>query len=494
MNPVGSYTESVSARSTKSSAAPSDASGTTPVSEVGADGERSREFADFLEPVPSQPASTGTVGEPAAPVVTKPVEGWTLKSLASLMSLLDQPPPADPALAQVADEMPDDAASVDQPDETILAVATVAVDPLAMPVALPPPPLQNSPQTSTTEAASLVAEPTGDAAPKGRALETTAAPPQPAVQSAAHSATQTTAQSMLQPRRAVADTSGGRAAAASTSVDAPLGADRRETDTPAPLDRTTVAAQREPANKDARPQPELPSDGESPSKTDGVSAPRTDAPSSLKSASSAEASEHEDAFKTANVKSVSQETHMMLPSHRTEPARQIGAAVVAEVAQTASAQPAEATRPSDPLVKVLDLHLEPRELGAVHVRLHLSHGAMTLSVKVETEELASRLQRDSDILTKMLQSSGITLDGLVVQSLGVERSTFSGNDPSMGQKNQDAQSNQANANSSGTDEGRGRGDESGEGGRRQGDGTERSEPASPAPSRTVARAAGAIYI
>lgn len=504
MNMVGSFSDSVSMRSAKSSLASGEAAGSGgTMSEVSGDGERARGFDEFLEPAPgdAQPVPTP---EQAAPVAAKPSDAWQIKSIASLIPFIGEPL-AGADIEAAADFAVDDAATNDDTGDngdTAVENSDATIDALAVPVT-PPPPTQPQPQKADAEISSgseqpqtAVAGPSANPQQVAGASETatarTQASAQQAGQASAQSGGQPATQASQQRRAKPADAGEDRTTDSASPDSAAAKPAAVKTDGPEPQVRSAGVSQRETASSFAGQQSTLTGEGEGKAAVPKGTSSQA-APGLMSSAAATEASEQEDAFKSANVKSVSQEAHFMLPSHRTEPARQIGAAVVAEVAQTAAGQPADAARPKDPIVKVLDLHLEPRELGSVHLRMQLSHGAMTLAVKVETEELASRLQRDSDILTKMLQSSGIALDNLVVQSVGVDRTSFSGNDPSMSQKNQDASANQANANSSGANEGRARGDETGQGQRREGEPADRFEPVA-ASNRAQARAPGTIYI
>ena len=150
------------------------------------------------------------------------------------------------------------------------------------------------------------------------------------------------------------------------------------------------------------------------------------------------APDEETASGSVKLDVVRHETHFV-PLVGTHPVRQIGEVVVTgamAVAKTIHTNPAPV---ESPVVKVLELRLEPRDLGTVHIRMSLSNGAITLSLKVEGQDMAGRVHRERDVLSNMLQASGLTLDGLVVQAIDGDKAIVARDAPTSGHSAQDGQ-------------------------------------------------------
>lgn len=96
------------------------------------------------------------------------------------------------------------------------------------------------------------------------------------------------------------------------------------------------------------------------------------------------------------------------------PAQQIADRIIGEAA---SAQE-PASRPAVPLeqtamkptLKVLQIQLQPAELGNVSVRIELKDRGLTLHVAADRPETADLIRADQDGLSKLLRSAGYTVD------------------------------------------------------------------------------------
>lgn len=122
------------------------------------------------------------------------------------------------------------------------------------------------------------------------------------------------------------------------------------------------------------------------------------------------------------------ETHLA-PVTQTWPAQQIADQVAAALAApdagqsestTAStpAQPATASAP----VKVLQIQLQPVELGTVTVRMSLKNDVISVEIVAQHHETAMLVDKNRDVLAHVLKSAGYGLDTLAVQVAPVDRS------------------------------------------------------------------------
>jgi flagellar hook-length control protein FliK len=155
--------------------------------------------------------------------------------------------------------------------------------------------------------------------------------------------------------------------------------------------------------------------------TDPLAAPAETTPSGDRSSRDGE---REDtartlaALKDAKVSVVHQETHFA-PALPQSPAFQIANRIIHDV-ETADpafmAQPAALPKDASagPL-KVLELQLDPPELGALMIRLSLKDNALHMQIEASHHETARLIERDREALTGMLRSAGYGIDGLSVQ-------------------------------------------------------------------------------
>jgi flagellar hook-length control protein FliK len=144
-----------------------------------------------------------------------------------------------------------------------------------------------------------------------------------------------------------------------------------------------------------------------------------------------------------------QETHLT-PTMPHSPAMQIAHRITGEIygasateVTTASAQQnaSQDAQRSGSTVKVLQLRLDPPELGMLSVRMSLKQGVLALQVEATRPETASLIERDRDALIGLLRTAGYSVDGLTVQmtpsaSNSALGSNYGGNLATTGQQQQ----------------------------------------------------------
>jgi hypothetical protein len=125
----------------------------------------------------------------------------------------------------------------------------------------------------------------------------------------------------------------------------------------------------------------------------------------------------EQALSEAKVDVVRSETHLPPPA-AISIVSQIGASIGAEVRRIVAARPfTAATEVASPLIKSLELHLEPRDLGPVIVRMSISDASLRISLKVRGNALASQIEASRNELARALMDTGCNLEELIVQSV-----------------------------------------------------------------------------
>jgi flagellar hook-length control protein FliK len=114
------------------------------------------------------------------------------------------------------------------------------------------------------------------------------------------------------------------------------------------------------------------------------------------------------------------------------PAQQVATAVVDALpaagpppAQPA-ATPVAAVPPAVSVPKILQIRLEPAELGSVAVELRLAGGTLELHVEAARGETARLLDRDRDRLAKALHASGYQLDKVTIRTAEPDRTPTPG--------------------------------------------------------------------
>ena len=75
---------------------------------------------------------------------------------------------------------------------------------------------------------------------------------------------------------------------------------------------------------------------------------------------------------------------------------------------------------------MLQIRLEPAELGAVSIRLKLEAHALELRIDADQPRTADLIRRDQTALTRLLQSAGYDVEALTVYVTEPDRSATSG--------------------------------------------------------------------
>jgi chemotaxis protein MotD len=97
------------------------------------------------------------------------------------------------------------------------------------------------------------------------------------------------------------------------------------------------------------------------------------------------------------------------------PARQIADRIAAEAASAPEfAERAGVTPPMQqgmkPTLKILQIQLQPADLGTITVRMELKDTELTLHVEADRKETADLIRNDQDTLTNLLRSAGYNVD------------------------------------------------------------------------------------
>ena len=80
-------------------------------------------------------------------------------------------------------------------------------------------------------------------------------------------------------------------------------------------------------------------------------------------------------------------------------------------------------RPATQTVRVLQVQLEPKELGAITVHLKLASNALEVRVESEKARTAELIRKDQAALTRLLQSAGYDVEVLAVHVAELDRSS-----------------------------------------------------------------------
>jgi chemotaxis protein MotD len=78
-------------------------------------------------------------------------------------------------------------------------------------------------------------------------------------------------------------------------------------------------------------------------------------------------------------------------------------------------------KPGAQVLRVLEIRLEPAELGTVSVRMSLRGSALEVHVAADRADTARLVQQDRDVLADRLQAAGYSLDTLVIQARDPDR-------------------------------------------------------------------------
>ncbi|MBX9592187.1 MAG: flagellar hook-length control protein FliK [Hyphomonadaceae bacterium] len=142
------------------------------------------------------------------------------------------------------------------------------------------------------------------------------------------------------------------------------------------------------------------------------------------------------------------------------PALSVTQQIADRVAGAASALSGQAARPEAALaakpfggpVKVLNIQLQPADLGAVTIRMAVKDNALRLDLEVGSGDTASLIQRERETLSALLRSAGYLIDGVNVRIAdpgGVTAQNATGQAGMQMQGGGQSDSSQAEARSSG---------------------------------------------
>jgi chemotaxis protein MotD len=94
-----------------------------------------------------------------------------------------------------------------------------------------------------------------------------------------------------------------------------------------------------------------------------------------------------------------------------------------EVVDRIQAEPSQAT--AKPILKVLQIQLQPAELGTVSIRMELREGGLVLHVEAAKAETAEIIRSDKDALSNLLRSSGYNVDASSIRVVDGDRTAAS---------------------------------------------------------------------
>ncbi len=131
---------------------------------------------------------------------------------------------------------------------------------------------------------------------------------------------------------------------------------------------------------------------------------------------------------------VRQETHFA-PSQRIPPIQQVGQALSDALGKEQAAQGGRTSlsfgdtgqlfgQSSGSAVKILEIRLQPQELGIVRVTMRIVEDRLQVDVRSANEQTVELLQKDKHMLDRLLSASGYKADSVTVQGIGDERSAF----------------------------------------------------------------------
>lgn len=144
---------------------------------------------------------------------------------------------------------------------------------------------------------------------------------------------------------------------------------------------------------------------------------------------------------------------------------QIGTRILQELepsrltSETRAAGPVH-VKQSDPVLKVLEIRLEPRELGTVLVRMSLRDNVLQVELGFGKTDAAATIAKNTDQLTQYLRSSGYVVDDIVVRVVDGDRAPApvvatanAGQDPGQGSGGPSASSAYSSTSEQAFDEG-----------------------------------------
>lgn len=126
-----------------------------------------------------------------------------------------------------------------------------------------------------------------------------------------------------------------------------------------------------------------------------------------------------------------EETHFA-PSLRLSPAQQIGTAITSalttppqpDTARSDAAAAVFRVRPDAPAVKMLEIQLQPMELGTVKVTMKLSGDTVQVVMTASNPDTAELLKQDRQLLDQMMRATGHKADSITIQAAGDDRPAF----------------------------------------------------------------------
>jgi len=143
------------------------------------------------------------------------------------------------------------------------------------------------------------------------------------------------------------------------------------------------------------------------------------------------------------VKVLRQETHFA-PNMRLSPAQQVGdqmATALKEMAAgNASGQTGLSAKAEGPVLKTLDIQLNPHELGTVKVSLRMVGDSVEVSLVTSRAQTAELLKQDRLLLDQMLKATGFKADAITIQA-GDDRITVQAGSGSAGSQAQNQSQN-----------------------------------------------------
>jgi hypothetical protein len=95
----------------------------------------------------------------------------------------------------------------------------------------------------------------------------------------------------------------------------------------------------------------------------------------------------------------------------------IAEAIVSSASQATAApatEPQAGTAQAEP-TKVMTVHIDLKDRGAVHLRMALTGASLSLQLRADDEKLAEEIRQDSEELTDMLRSAGYEADSVSVE-------------------------------------------------------------------------------
>ncbi len=122
---------------------------------------------------------------------------------------------------------------------------------------------------------------------------------------------------------------------------------------------------------------------------------------------------------SGTVKILQQETHFA-PNMRLSPAQQVGdqlaSALKSMAADDAPVQTGLTHKAEGPVLKTLDIQLNPHELGTVKVSLRMVGDSVEVTLQTSNPQTADLLKQDRLLLDQMLRTTGFKADTITIQA------------------------------------------------------------------------------